>query len=109
MSCTLQGGQVKEDEVGGAFNTVGEMRNVYIILAGKPEGDHVQTNMRSGDSSVKLSEVKEDKDSAGVTSRHLEIKNRSSQRRIIFFACLQLWSYKSWPRILERCRGINRI
>jgi hypothetical protein len=39
---------------------------------------------RSGGSSVKLSQTKEDKDSAGVTSWHLKIKNRSLQRRVIF-------------------------
>jgi hypothetical protein len=56
MICTLQGGQVKEDEVDGAFNRVGELRNVYKILAGKPEGDHIQMDMRSGGSSVKFLE-----------------------------------------------------
>jgi hypothetical protein len=65
-------------------NRVGEMRNVYKILAGKPEGDRVQMDMRSGGSSVKLSEAKEVKDNAGVTGWRRKNKNRSLQRRMIF-------------------------
>jgi hypothetical protein len=83
MFCTLQGDQVKEDEVGGAFNIVGEMRNVYNILAGKPEGDHVQMDMRSGGSSVKLSEAKEDGQCCSDRC-HVAVMNRSSQRFILF-------------------------
>jgi hypothetical protein len=60
---------MKEDEMGGAYSVHGEMRNVYKILVGKPEGKR-----RPGISRHRWNNIKMDLTEIGIPKTAIFIR-----------------------------------